>query len=140
VTRERLVQHVNATSDAAAGALTFYRADKADAVLATSATGQKVISAAPYAGQTSSGVRINHPPRIRACYAICDLVCLGSRLSSNRPKSKHVPPLRRGAPQRNGATASRQIIRPRNFELAIWPQISEHNAHAAEDPVHRHRN
>jgi hypothetical protein len=54
------LQYVNATSDAASGALTFYRADERADVLATSATGQKVISAAPYPGAAQDDVVVLH--------------------------------------------------------------------------------
>ena len=56
------IQYVNATSDAATGALTFYQADTSAiaTVLATSTTGQKVISAAPYSGAAQNDVVVLH--------------------------------------------------------------------------------
>ncbi len=56
------IQYINATSDAASGALTFYQADtsKIATVLSTSATGQKVISAIPYSGAAQNDVVVMH--------------------------------------------------------------------------------
>ena len=56
------IQYVNATSDAATGALTFYQADTSNVatVLTTSTTGQKVISAVPYSGAAQNDVVVLH--------------------------------------------------------------------------------
>ena len=59
------IQYVNATSDAASGALTFYRIDSSNIakVTATSATGQAVINAIPYPSAAQNDVVLIH------CYA-----------------------------------------------------------------------
>lgn len=54
------VQYVNATSDAASGALTFYAADKSATVVTTSSAGQKVISAVPCSGAAENDVLVLH--------------------------------------------------------------------------------
>jgi len=56
------IQYVNATSDTASGALTFYQAAAANVVtvLATSTTGQKVIAAVPYMGAAQNDVIVMH--------------------------------------------------------------------------------
>jgi hypothetical protein len=56
------IQYLNATSDAASGALTFYQAagSRISTVLASSASGQAVISAVPYSGAAQNDVIVLH--------------------------------------------------------------------------------
>ena len=56
------IQYVNATSDTASGALTFYRVDSTNiaTVTATSATGQAVVNAIPYPGAAQNDIVVLH--------------------------------------------------------------------------------
>ena len=132
------LQYVNATSDAATGALTFYQADTSNvaAVLATSNTGQKVISSVPYSGAAQNDVVVLLSYATGAvARGVVDTtgsnsITLKANLSINLAKGDKVYPMLPNGTILVGAT-TKELNAPTIFATAQGPALIELTGTAA---------